>query len=143
MKIVVLEDDGLQFESLQHNLAMEFPGVEVELLKTAKDFRDRIPAFCSDPPGLFLIDLMVPWTQLPDEELVPKDFETKVPRLGLVCQQWLTEAEATKNIPVILYTELDLAIIEDTLEGVTGDVQSLRKDDNYVALNRLIRRLSD
>jgi CheY-like chemotaxis protein len=142
MTFVVLEDDYLQEAPLRNNLVAQFGAPHVTRLITAKEFSDALPGFGPGNPDIFLIDLLIPWHTV-DQAAGPPPKEFRTPHRGIACQRLLQQNDATRNTPVILFTELDRTndALAKELVGLPRYVRYLRKDAGYVVLNRLIREL--
>ena len=145
MIIICVEDDHLQFDSISKKIRQAFPGVTIEGIKTEKDFRDKMADFARKPPDVFIIDVMLRWTDpSPKMELAPKEVaEGGFFKAGLRCLQRLVSQEETKNIPVIFYTVLEKNNLEEDLKHIYGKFDFLEKDSDLSSLIQLIRKIKD
>ncbi len=143
LRIVVVEDDALQYDLIEGSLQRMFAGVEVARVKTARAFKEQIEHFRVLPPGIFVIDVMIPW-QIPEDsyQSAPPEVEQQDFRhLGIQCLRWLASDESMSRIPVILYSELEPSRVEAELIGLSPNVFYLKKESGFKALNRLIFQL--
>lgn len=143
MRILLVEDDIIQSDLIREALGQEFPGGEVELIKTEHEFRSRLDAIAKRAPDIVIMDVMLRWTDpSPDQPPSPVDVrEEGHYRAGFRCRKLLSERELTKDVPVILYTVLDHADISHELQDISmGEVQYLRKESSATPLLRSIRK---
>jgi CheY-like chemotaxis protein len=144
MRILIVEDDGLQYESLQRGLRQEFDDAAVTWIQSAKALLEWIDKPNAESPDIILIDVMLPWQGVeavptpPPREVVAGDYR----HIGIHCQRWLTADDRTRRTPIILFTELDRTSLEYDLRDLPAHVRYLRKDAGYMTLNRLIHRLT-
>lgn len=108
MSIILVEDDEIQAKSIARKMRQAFRGHTVTVLTTEADFRAQFEALASNPPTIFVIDVMLRWTtpkpQMPER---PEDVRREGPnRAGFRCKAMLTADVRTKQIPVVLYTVL-------------------------------------
>src|ERR1043165_3105921 len=107
MRVVIVEDDYLQAEWIRE-LFKEQVGVDdcdIDMIATEIEFRRQMPRFRASPPDLFLMDVMLRWTDPEPEQEVPPEEVKKEGyfRAGLRCEQLLREVIETRNVQVILY----------------------------------------
>jgi hypothetical protein len=92
------------------------------------------------------MDVMLPWTdpsptiEPPPREVVEEGFY----RAGIRCARLLATNKTTKHIPVILYTVLERADLEDQIRELSSlaNVVHLRKDSDDDRIIDLIRELT-
>src|SRR4051794_14227853 len=93
MKVLLLEDDYIQAQTLTGFLRSQFSGVEVVSYPTEALFIDAIPRMRGEPPTIGLFDLMLPFQFLGENNDergtcgTPGDFT----KAGLRCWQRLQE----------------------------------------------------
>jgi CheY-like chemotaxis protein len=139
--IVVVEDDYLQRDWISSLLQREFPRMNPELVRSESEFRQRLDHWRTDPPAVFVIDVMLCWAQpsrnIPDppEEVIQDGFYTA----GLRCQALLGANERLRNIPVLLYTILDRGDLEKGMERWPAGVAHIKKGDSESRLLEWIR----
>jgi DNA-binding NarL/FixJ family response regulator len=130
MRVLVLEDDEFQAEELQITLKTIFPGVDIELLATEHEFRQWLARDDAAVPDLAILDVMVRWTDPAEDQpdapadVVKDGFFTA----GLRCYELLAGAERTARVPVILYTVLDHADLETSLDELPRHVAYVAKE---------------
>jgi CheY-like chemotaxis protein len=129
MRIVVVEDDYLQAESLQRVLRVRWPDADTERIATESDFRNRVHHWQIHPPNLFFIDAMLRWQNPRPElaELPPDVASGGARRAGLRCVRLLQSRAETRDIPVIIYTVLDQRDLTADLAGFPPTVFFLQK----------------
>jgi len=120
-KVLLVEDDYIQAEWITEMLERAFPYATVEPMATEAEFYSSIERIASPPgrPDVVLMDVMLPWAYpTPDMSPPPDNVRREgYRRAGLRCAEMLANREATKNIPVILFTVLT----QDDLEAPTSD----------------------
>jgi CheY-like chemotaxis protein len=143
MQIVLVEDDYTQGELIARELRAEFPSAVVTLIKTEKAFRLALEEIATDPPDVFVIDIMLRWTDPNrDHEPAPPDVkEGKFHRAGFRCQKLLERGEGTKKLPVILYSMVELAEFAMETREFPDNVYLMRKEVSVTPLAILIRKV--
>lgn len=145
MNIILVEDDHLQAEWARLSFERYFRSVTVRRISTESEFYENLEKFETSPPDLFVIDVMLRWTdpsptmQPPPEEVLKDGFY----RAGLRCERKLAEQESTRSIPVILYTVLEDIDLHPELGNLPKHVTYLRKDSDPTPLINQIRRLTE
>lgn len=143
MYIVLVEDDHLQAEWVESCLEEAFEGLGVVRISTESDFYLWLDGFADESPKLFIIDVMLRWTdpaptmKKPPPEVKKNGFY----RAGLRCQQRIAENDRLRDIPVILYTVLEELDLEGQLPTKPSHVIYLRKDSDPEPLIKEIRRI--
>jgi DNA-binding NarL/FixJ family response regulator len=141
MHILVVEDDGLQAESVVSGLKRAFPRAVVNLVETEHQFVTGIDQIKNDPPSVIVMDVMMRWTE-PSTDMPPRPENVKRDgfyKAGFRCRDLLAQYKETKNIPLILYTVLEN---EDLYMGDPdsfGTATYLRKDAELDSLVHTIR----
>jgi CheY-like chemotaxis protein len=149
MKILVLEDDYLQFELLRRHLKRFLDDIDFTRVITAKAFQEEIAKANNALPDIILIDVLVPWASA-DEAILPEPPEVKKSDFrGIYCAKLVAKNPKMRKIPVIIYTELDrgsrygnAASLEEELQTLPSRFHYLRKDAVRKNLHRLIWRLT-
>jgi DNA-binding NarL/FixJ family response regulator len=67
MKILIVDDDFLELESIKTHLSEEFPNVVIQTIETESGFRRAIPALRASPPNLVILDMLLRWTDIKEE----------------------------------------------------------------------------
>ncbi len=139
MRILLLEDQPLEAESITASLERAFSGVVLDRVRTELEFRSRLDAITKDPPDIFIVDMMLPWTSVSEHMAEPpaEVMEGGYHRAGLRCQRLLAQQEETKDKTVIFYTVLERHDLD--LKDRSANVFHLRKESDHSALIRLIR----
>jgi DNA-binding response OmpR family regulator len=106
MNIVLLEDDGLYTQWLATELEKAFGERPLEIA-TEREFRTRFADFERSVPHLFIIDVMVRWTDPAPNMSPPPEDARDHHRAGIRCLKLLRESEATRSVPVFLLSALD------------------------------------
>lgn len=141
MNIILIEDDYLQANWLSEQLSEAFQEATVEIIKTEHHFLRRVESIVANPPDIFIIDVMLKWTN-PAPEMPPqppKVEEEGFYRAGFRCQEKLQKYAKTRDVPVIFYTILGEKDLEEELEKVSENVLHLQKQGNTDSLIRQIR----
>lgn len=145
IKILVVEDDYLQSEWLLEKLKERFPEYEIELCPTESDFYRYHAEILvgKHKPDIVLMDVMLKWTDAtaempppPEEVITVGYFEA-----GLRCRILMRNHPMTKDIPVILYTQLERTDLKEVESG--DEYIHLRKDSNVVPLFETIAAFLD
>jgi CheY-like chemotaxis protein len=146
MYILVVEDDYLQADWICKRLKRALHS-EVHRISTESQFRKQLKQIEDKRPDVVVMDVMLPWTDpSPNIEPPPPEvLEQGFYRAGVRCTKLLAENKKTKDIPVILYTVLERADLEDQLKEFSpgAKVAHLRKDSDDDRLIDLIRELTD
>jgi len=129
-RFIVVEDDHLQEAPLQDYLTSVFPDSTVETISTEEDFRLAMPAMRANIPDLVVLDVMLRWSfPRPNPPKPPKDvLSGGYYRAGLRCAQLLQEDALLRDVPVVLYTILEL-------NDLLRDGQQLPPNSTYVGKN--------
>jgi len=148
MRILILEDDILQFEVLQDNLNVRFPNSQITRIMTAKAFKEEIDRPDAILPDIILIDVLVPWQAVGEPEW-PKPPEAVDRKVGIYCAGLVAAHPKTRKIPVIVYTELDRQSrygkepsLEEEIRELPKHFHYMRKDASLSDLNHLIWTLT-
>lgn len=131
MNILIVEDDRLQFDFINDSLSriMGSSELEIKRINNESDFRDRFDEIAARRPDIIIMDVMLRWADpspnfpMPPPEIVEQGFY----RAGLRCVKMLVENEATREIPVIIYSVLDKSDLENDIP-VLPNVRYLDKD---------------
>src|SRR5262249_18260401 len=124
-------------------LEARFPKARLSWIRTESEFCQRLDDFATNPPNIFLLDVMVKWTDpnakmpAPPKEVV----EEKYYRSGLRCRTRLLENPATKRVPVILYTVLERGDIEKVMERLPSHTFFVGKSGEFDDLTTNIANL--
>lgn len=143
MYIVLVEDDHLQADWVESCLEEAFEGLGVVRISTESDFYSWLEGFGDELPKLFIIDVMLRWSNAgPDmKEQPPEVKKNGFYRAGLRCQQGIAEDQRLRDIPVILYTVLEELDLEGQLPAKPSHVIHIRKDSEPGPLIKEIRRI--
>lgn len=142
MKIVIVEDDPLQMEWVDGEIKKSFPNSVIERINTEYEFESRLSDFVKNPPNIFVIDMLLRWTN-PSRNMPPQPEEVEKDgffRAGLRCAQKLVKRDNTKNVPIIIYTVLEKDDIALDLKKIQS-ARYLRKDGGAEKLIKEIRYL--
>jgi len=139
--IVIVEDDYVQADSIQASLGRIFPRAEIDIIATEFDFRLALDSLANTPPDVVVMDVMLRWADAspaippPPEDVLQDGFY----RAGIRCAKLLSSSAKTKDVPVILYTVLERAVLEADLKTLPLNIIHLRKESDPEPLGRLIR----
>lgn len=143
MNILVVENDFLQYDWIRESLKRSFLSPDnVEIIRTEREFYSKFDEIAEDPPAVIIMDVMLQWTT-PSENLEmekPPDPVLKGGHqsAGLRCERKLAADPRTKDIPVILYTVLERADLEENLSSLPSHVKHLRKESDPYNLFQII-----
>jgi len=132
MRILIVEDDYLQYEWLVSEIKIEFRNCIVDVIQTEFEFREKLDWIESNPPNIILMDIMLRWTDpspnmvLPPPEIIKASFYDA----GFRCQELLSQRENTKRIPIIFYSVLDKDDLEKKLKEVKTKFIHMKKDSD-------------
>jgi CheY-like chemotaxis protein len=106
MIVVLIDDDQAQADEIEAALARVCGGVEVKRHETEHDFCAALGRYEQDPPDVFIIDMMVPWT-IPSESQPPAPDEVRSGKYytaGFRCLDRLAKTAVLCDVPRLLYT---------------------------------------
>jgi hypothetical protein len=111
-KIVWLEDDHIQREGTIPTLRRAVPDMELDEVSSESEFVRRINEWTKNPPDLFMLDMMVRWTdyKLPEDQRTPEPprvREEGYSRAGVRCLDFLRQHQELATVPVLFYTILE------------------------------------
>jgi len=110
-QILLIEDNHLEAGEVQERLKLDLSGFELSftVCATEQEFREKLAGSGLGSLDLAIIDIILPWAALaPDMPPMPADVkEGGNARAGIRCKKMLLENEATKAVPIILYSYLD------------------------------------
>lgn len=146
MIFVILEDDYLQTESLEQLLKKEFPRSKIIKLSTEYEFRmfaDNINIDKSDESYVFIIDVMMRWTDpSPDAPKAPKDVVTGgFEKAGFRIEQILNKKIDLEKDHIILYTILEESVLHEDLENKNSYTKFIPKNGDHVLIIDHIKSL--
>jgi CheY-like chemotaxis protein len=146
-RVVLIEDDHLQAEDLEERLLDEnLPELDIERIPTESSFLIRQRTLGENPPDLFIVDVMLRWTDPgPDEPEEPPDYlETGgYARAGIRLARALRADSKLASVPVILYTVLGSGDLEFGVPGLV-QIPAVKKEAELSGLTTEMRRsLSD
>lgn len=113
LRILLVEDDFLQCDSIRKALEQNFAGAAVDTNASESEFLRDFEAIASSPPDIAVIDVMLRWANpsrdapnLPTEPWEPQ-------RAGLRCAQRLHDDGRTSSAKIILYTVFNRVNMDD------------------------------
>jgi len=137
MKIVLLEDDQEQAAYVSQRLEAAFAGTDIQLLDSEASFIDWTHANATAPPDLFIIDVMVRWSQ-PGVTVFyssPREAGETFERAGIRCVSLLQRNPRTAVVPVVLYSVLHRLDYVSLLDALPPHYSILKKEvtaDNLI-----------
>jgi CheY-like chemotaxis protein len=143
MRILIVEDDPLQVDSIQKQLRSGIAGVRFdEVLKSEHAFLSHLDLICANKPDIILMDVMLRWTELRPGPPMPDDVNDEgYYRAGLRCQAALAAREKSGHIPIILYTILDNGDLKEAVAKLPEYVVHVRKGPRATELIEQIHKL--
>lgn len=139
MRILLVEDDPLQAESILASLKAHFAGMGIKHLSTEQEFRAKLDEIAASPPDLVILDVMLRWTDpSPGLEVPPEEVRRERHyRAGLRCQRLLSQKLGDDCPPILLYTILET----DDVGPLPSGVDHLSKSSDLGPLIVRIRQL--
>lgn len=139
MRILLVEDDPLQAESILASLKAHFAEIGIHHLSTEQEFRAKLDEIAASPPDLVILDVMLRWTDpSPEMEVPPEEVRReKHYRAGLRCQRLLSERMGDNCPPILLYTILETEDVGILPQGV----EHLSKSSDLKPLVKRIKEL--
>jgi len=147
MNILIVEDDYLQADSIYEKVKQAFR-LAPQKISTEQQFRTQLNEIEKQPPDLIIMDVMLRWTDpSPDldiESTPPEVLHQGFYRAGVRCGRLLADSEILRRTPIILYTILERADLENDLKELSGRLRivHLRKESDPDPLIQLIRDLT-
>src|SRR5438445_204173 len=115
MRIVTLEDDESFWELMEEAVKAEYGReTKTEWLRSESEFVVKLDEYITNPPDVFLLDVMVKWADAAEPMPEPPD-DVRMGmyhRAGVRCRNRLLQHPTTAKIPVIFYTVLDRSDID-------------------------------
>lgn len=136
--IILVEDDPLQRELLESELASEFPHLQIIPVTTESEFVERLQELAALKPELLVIDAMLLWaypgTNAPKP---PADYQGFA-RAGLRCMRlWRSTGSTAK---ILIHTVIPEADIKPDVQDLNGCFDYVAKDDEGEALVESIKQ---
>lgn len=139
MRVVLIEDDPDQARKITTALRKAFDDLEVRLIESELEFRDRVDELISPVPAVILMDVMVrkvPKGAPDDVELALSD-EDAFHQAGFRCEKLLRAR--SMDVPVIIYSVLDREDLTESLAKVSSRTRYIRKEYHLHPLINQIR----
>jgi CheY-like chemotaxis protein len=143
MYILLVENDSNQVEMLEASLNKAFPEIKVERIRTEFEFTESFNKVKKTPPVVIILDVMMQWAKV-SENIPPPPPEVQeqgTRRAGIRCAKRLANDPETKMIPVILYTVLENADLEEELKELPSRVYFIQKQERDDLLLNQIRKI--
>lgn len=139
--IWLVEDDYYLRESILNAIKENSVNADIVELTTEHEFREQLTTVLeeSNIPDLVILDVMLPWAK-PMKKMPPEPGDVKEKgfyRAGARCEKLLRENQRLKDVPVIIYTNLQKDDIEDDVDlqsekthylGKNGDINELKSN---------------
>jgi len=139
MKLVLVEDNYAQAESIQAALRGSFPGVAVDVISTESEFHHRISSYCSSPPDGVVLDMMFRWCNANEMIAAPTDVLNATSTAGVRCINLLRHLGLTS--PVVVYTVLDWSDVREELAAEGDQVRFVPKQGSFSELVAALKEL--
>jgi DNA-binding NarL/FixJ family response regulator len=106
MRVLLVEDDDFDAESVKQDLKNAFEDVSVERIVTGSDFHAQFDRIKENPPGLIIMDLLLRWADPENAETkrMPSEGASSNTPIGLRCIELMMSDTRTRLVPVILYS---------------------------------------
>jgi CheY-like chemotaxis protein len=146
MLVWLVEENPFQAGSIQSVLKQAFPDAEFERFGTESDFLAGL-ARAKKPPTVVIMDVMLPWTQVPsvgEVQKAPDGYEESggFYRAGLRCIDRLHELESTRSVPVVLLTVLTNSDLDLERKRLPQGILYVSKREEPGSLVRAVRELT-
>ena len=113
LRILLVEDDFLQRDSIRKALEQNFVGAAVDARASESEFLRDFEAIASNPPDIAVIDVMLRWANPSRDAPSPPTEPWEPQRAGLRCAQRLHDDDRTSGAKIILYTVFDRVNMDD------------------------------
>ena len=143
MRLILVEDDYLQSDLIVSLLKENLPAANIQLIETELGFREQLAFLEKNPPDIFLIDIMLRWTDpSPNIQPAPSEvLEEGFYLAGLRCQKLMADSIVLSKTPVIFYTVLDRIDLEEKLKNLPSHITHIAKDRDISILIGSIKRI--
>lgn len=144
MYILIVEDDKLQYETIERSIleSNRLSKARLERVRTELEFHEKFEEIANDNPTVILMDIMLKWTSKDRLVEPPPEVEEKgFYRAGLRCERMLANDKRTENIPVLIYSVLGIEDLEGDFEP-RPQVKVLDKDFDSRGIDRAIREIT-
>ena len=140
LRILLVEDDYMQRQSIQDALEANLEGVAVETKASEWEFLSDFEAIASNPPDIAVLDVMLRWANLSRDAPDPPAGQWEPQLAGLRCAQRLHDDARTGGVRVILYTVFDLGNMHDVIlpEGTIWLTKELSVQELVDTIKRLL-----
>lgn len=126
IRIVLVEDEYSQAESVSGWLVERWPSAQVDVISTESDFRRNLPDLSASSPDIFIIDVMLRWED-PRPDPDPRPAEVTDPQgAGFRCVK-LLQNTLSKDVPVVLYSVLERPDVSADISSLPSSVRFLEK----------------
>lgn len=144
MRIVLAEDEYLQEQAIIDTIQQHFPKADIQAVQSEHGFRVRLGEFESEPPDVFVVDVMLTWDYAePDAPAAPSEVLGNSARAGIRCVEILRNSDRLKSVPIIIFTVLDSCDVEADIRRLSPlKVIYAPKESGYQALVEQIQALS-
>lgn len=143
VRVIIVEDDHLQAEAFASAVRRAFRLAEIITIHTESEFRTRFESLRANPPSLFVLDVILRWSN-PSEELGNPPEEATVDgiyRGGMRCLRMILATPEIQDVPVIVYSVVAHEAIEERRVVLPAHVVVLDKSSNDNLLVRAVRSL--
>jgi CheY-like chemotaxis protein len=129
-RVLIVEDDYLFAAEMQEDIIEEFERgtAEVEIVPTEAEFEKRFPRGSDPGPvGVIVLDIMIRWSDPESPE--PKSEEAEMQgyyTAGIRCLKRLRSIERTRNVDVIIHSNLDQETTQKKLDEAGVDQSRLK-----------------
>jgi len=143
MRILLLEDDCIIAERLEHEFVSAFPGCSITHIQTELSFIQFLPSLRENPPDICLLDLMVPFASPSDKttyEALSAD-QGAFHLAGLRCWRMLQDLPQTARIPAIIHSIVDSLRVRALFDDPPLTLHFVSKEEPLEKLFTLMRSL--
>ncbi len=138
LRFLVLDDNWTHAELMTMWLQREFPNAVITVIETAKQFMRNLNNVEKDPPDVFILDMMVRYTDVGDPDPVTNGSEEDFFQAGARCYDELKSKGLANRVIIYSVIEAENLRAANLSELISIFVQ---KGEDKSALLDAIRRI--
>ena len=143
IQVIIAEDTFVDGQDIRLRIESEFAETDVQVMRTEREFRDRLDEIAAPPPALFILDVMLRWDHPgPAPTVRPPEVEEEGwRRAGIRLQELLAQRPSTAATPVILLSVLKAKELQHDIDRLPAHVHFLEKSESLDHLIELVRSI--
>lgn len=128
MKLVLLEDISDDIACIRASIRSDSRNIDVTEFRSVISFKSAFLEIATNPPKLFILDLMVPYNPLPDQgDKFPKEYARYERIHGFICLEMIKTNPALASIPVIVLSTMPSIKLMSLFRHSLANVHVLQK----------------